>query len=260
MILLSTDLLAHYRRIARSPLTIVDLETTGHKPPRSRAIEISVIRASLKEGIVEQRTDLINPGTWVPHKITEITGITQEMVDGAPPAEEIWRSYLSLLSQGVLTAHNISFDYPFIRSEYRRLKVPFEKAEADLFCTVMLSRVLLSELPSRSLPNLVQHFQFPVGESHRAKADTMACWLLAKYLLTIIADEDDETVLAKLGEQLLPVTEVAKMLGCSQTVARTKLAEAGVEPYVSRRSGVYLYRRAAIEQLYWAQHQLSLPS
>lgn len=259
MPVLATDLLAHYRRIAASQLTVVDLETTGHKPPRSRAIEISVIQASLKDGIQYQRTHLINPSAWVPYKITEITGITQEMVNAAPPSEEIWQTYLPILSEGILTAHNVSFDYPFIRSEYKRLKIPFHKAESDLFCTVALSRILLSELPSRSLPNLVQHFQFPVGESHRAEADTLACWLLAERLLKEIANEDDEAVLAKLGEQLLPVSEAAKMLGCSQTVARTRLLEAGIEPYVSRRSGAYLFRRSAIEQLYWESHQLSLP-
>jgi DNA polymerase III subunit epsilon len=257
MVVLSTDLLAYYRRIASSLLTVVDLETTGHRPPRSRAIEVCVIQASLKDGIVDQKTTLINPEVWVPDKITEITGISQEMVDSAPPAAEVWQAYLPILSEGILTAHNVSFDYPFIKSEYQRLKIPFHRESSELFCTVMLSRLLLSELPSRSLPNLVEHFQFPVGESHRAEADTIACWLLAERLLKEINDEDDETVLEKIGEQLLPISEAAKLLGCSQSVARSRLTEAGFEPYVSRRSGAYLFRRSVIEQLYWQGHQLS---
>lgn len=259
MPVLSTDLLAFYRDLSQRSFTVVDLETTGPKPPRSRAIEVSVIRASLKDGIQHQQTHLINPKVWIPGKITEITGISQDMVDLAPSAEEVWQDYLPLLSQGVLTAHNISFDYPFIRSEYERLGIPFFRSQSERFCTVKFARLMLSELPSRSLPDLVQHFQFPVNESHRAEADTLACWLLVERLMKEIANEDDETVLARFGRQLLPVSEAAKMLGCSQKETKTRLEARGIEPFIAQRSGAFLYRRSAIEQLYWESHQLSLP-
>lgn len=257
---LSTDLLAFYRDISQRSLTVVDLETTGHKPPRSRAIEISILHGSLKNGIQQQQTFLMNPEVWVPPKITEITGISQEMVDAALPAEEVWLKALPLLEQGVLTAHNISFDYPVIRSELARMGIPYYRSKSEQFCTVKFARLMLSELPSRSLPNLVQHFQFPVGESHRAEADTLACWLLAELLLKQIANEDDEAVLAKFGQQLLPISEVTKILGGSQKSARTKLDEAKIEPYVSPRTGSYLYRRSDVERVYWQRHQLSLSS
>lgn len=259
MRILSTDLLRFYRDICERSFTVVDLETTGHKPPRCRAIEVSVLRASLKDGIQEQQTHLINPDVWVPAKITEFTGISQEMVDAARSPEEVWHDCLPLLSEGTLTAHNVSFDYPFIRSEYERLNIPFFRSESERFCTVKFSRLMLSELPSRSLPYLVQHFQFPVGRSHRAEADTLACWLLAERLLKEIANEDDETVLAKFGQQLLPLSEAAKILGGSQKSARNKLDKANVEPCILPHNGTYRYRRSAIERLYWESHQLSVP-
>ena len=258
MPVLSTDLLAFYREMSQRVLTVVDLETSGHKPPRSRAIEVSVLNASLKDGILNQETYLINPGVWLPNIITEITGITQEMVDDAPLPEEVWLKCLPLLEQGMLTAHNVGFDYPFIRSEYARLEIPFYRSKSEQFCTVQFSRLMLSELPSRSLPHLVKHFQFPVGESHRAEADTMACWLLAEMLLKEIANEDDEAVLAKFGQQLLTLSDATKIMGGSQKTARTRLDTAGVEPYISRRTGTHLYRRVDIERLYWERHQLSL--
>lgn len=257
---LSTDLLAYYRGMTARSLTVVDLETTGHKPPRSRAIEVSVLHASLKDGILHQQTSLINPQVEVPSMITKFTGISQEMVDLAPLSAEVWEQFLPLLSEGVITAHNITFDYPFIQGEYQRLGIPYHRPESEQLCTVKLSRIMLSELPSRKLPDLVQHFQFPVGESHRAEADTIACWLLAERLLKEIYNEDDETVLARFGEQLLPLSEASKFLGCSQKAAGSRLMAAGFEPYVSPRSGAYLFRRSAIEQLYWQSHQLSLPS
>ncbi len=259
MPILSTDLLAYYRSLTARSLTVVDLETTGHKPPRSRAIEVSVLHASLEDGILHQQTSLINPQVEVPSMITKFTGISQEMVDMAPLSAEVWEQFLPLLSEGVITAHNITFDYPFIQGEYQRLGIPYDRPESEQLCTVKLSRIMLSELPSRKLPDLVQHFQFPVGESHRAEADTIACWLLAERLLKEIHNEDDETVLARFGEQLLPLSEASKFLGCSQKAASFRLMAAGFEPYVSPRSGAYLFRRHEIEQLYWQSHQLSMP-
>jgi DNA polymerase III subunit epsilon len=259
MPVLSTDLLAYYRDLSQRSFTVVDLETTGPKPPKSRAIEVSVIRASLKDGIQHQQTHLINPKVWIPGIITEITGISQDMVNEAPSAEEVWHDYWPFLNEGILTAHNISFDYPFIRSEYQRLGITFFRSRVERFCTVKFARLMLSELPSRSLPDLVKHFQFPVNESHRAEADTLACWLLVERLMKEIANEDDETVLKRFGQQLLPISEAAKIVGYSQKVTRSRLEAAGVEPFISQRSGAFLYRRSAIEQLYWESHQLSLP-
>jgi DNA polymerase-3 subunit epsilon len=181
------------------------------------------------------------------------------MVNEAPSAEEVWHDYWPLLNEGILTAHNISFDYPFIRSEYQRLGITFFRSRIERFCTVKFARLMLSELPSRSLPDLVKHFQFPVNESHRAEADTLACWLLVERLMKEIANEDDETVLKRFGRQLLPISEAAKIVGYSQKVTRSRLEAAGVEPFISQRSGAFLYRRSAIEQLYWESHQLSLP-
>jgi DNA polymerase III subunit epsilon len=258
-VVLSTDLLAFYRDLSTRTLTVVDLETSGHKPPRSRAIEVSVLNANLKDGILNQETYLINPQVFIPPIITNITGITQEMVDAAPPADEVWMKCLPLLEQGTLTAHNIGFDYPFIRSEYARLGIPFYRSKSEQFCTVKFARLMLSELPSRSLPNLVKHFQFPVGESHRAEADTMACWLLAEMLLKEIANEDDEAVLAKIGQQLLSTSDAAKIIGGSQKAARSRLEQAGAEPYISR-TGTPFYRRVDVERLYWKKHQLSFSS
>lgn len=178
--MLSTDFLLYYREISRQTLTIVDLETTGHQPPYSRAIEISVLQASLGQGILQHQTSLINSQVSVPEKISQFTGISQEMVDAAPLAEAVWKTFLPPLETGLLTAHNIAFDYPFIQLELSRIGINFHRPKSEQFCTVLLSRIMLPDLPSRSLPNLVQYFGFKVGASHRAESDTIACWLLAQ--------------------------------------------------------------------------------
>lgn len=87
----------------------------------------------------------------------------------------------------------------------------------------------------------------------------MACWLLAEMLLKEIANEDDETVLAKIGQQLLSTSDAAKIIGGSQKTVRDRLNAAGVEPYISQRTGTPFFRRVDVERLYWQRHQLSLP-
>jgi DNA polymerase III subunit epsilon len=254
---LSTDLLAYYRNLSCQTLTVVDLETTGAKPPLSRVIEISVLQASLAHGILQHQTSLINPQVIIPEKITQFTGISQAMVDAAPSDEAVWPIFLPLLKTGVLTAHNIAFDYPFLKSELSRLSIPFDRPQPEQFCTLQLSRILLSDLPSRSLPNLVQHFGFPVGTSHRAEADTLACWLLAERLLSEIAHEADEVLLSRFHKDWVPLSQAAELLGCSLADTHQLLECAGAEFRKSRRSGTLMYRRGAIEQLYWKRHQLS---
>ncbi|HEY9616105.1 MAG TPA: 3'-5' exonuclease [Microcoleaceae cyanobacterium] len=245
----STELLAHYRRVSQQLLTIVDVETTGHRATEGRVIEVSVLQATLADGILHHQTDLINPQMPVPETITAFTGISQEMVDQAPLAPEVWHHYLPLLNQGVLTAHNLSFDYAFIRSESDRLGGSFERSRDQQLCTVILSRLMLPELPSRRLPDLVKHFGFDIHESHRAAADTLACWYLAKQLLTEIQHESDAALLTRFTNQWLPLGDAAAILGCSGREARGVLYRAGIKPRLFGRHKTPMYQRGKVEQL-----------
>jgi DNA polymerase III subunit epsilon len=245
---LSTNLLAYYRQFSQQLLTVVDVETTGLYPSDSRVIEVSVLQATLEGGIQSQETSLINPKTRIPHKITQITGITQEMVEqGGAIAADLFPQYLSRFNSGILTAHNIEFDYPFLRSEYQRLGIAFERLPEEQLCTVLLSRLMLPDLPSRSLPNLVRHFRFPVGTSHRAEADTLACWLLAERLLTELLNEPDAALLDRFAREWLPLKVAAQMLGCSQPKAKVLLAI--VPSRQSGRSGTLMYQRGDVERV-----------
>ena len=219
--MLSTELLAYYRRISQGLLTVVDVETTGHRPPLSRVIEVSVLQATLAEGIQQQQTHLLNPQVKVPASITRFTGISQAMVDAAPISADVWHEYLPLLNTGILTAHNLAFDYGFLKSELNFVDVPFSRPEDEQLCTVILSRLMLPDLPSRSLPNLVEHFGFDVGRSHRAEADTLACWLLAERLLTEIQQESD---VAGTFSQAMGATQRCSQTNASDQQTSTNLA------------------------------------
>lgn len=242
------QLLQHYRALSQRSLTIVDLETTGHGARTSRVTEISVLQASLQDGILSQRTQLMNPEVPIPAAITQFTGISQAMVDAAPVSELVWPQFLPLLREHVLTAHNLSFDYAFLQAEYEGLGIAFEREAGDRLCTVELARLMLSDLPSRRLPDLVQHFGFRVGRSHRAEADALACWLLAERLLREIRDESDEVLLAKFGRQWIRLRDAAALLNLSTHQARQVLQEANLTVRAGR-TGTLLYLRHQVDQV-----------
>ncbi|HIK44342.1 MAG TPA: 3'-5' exonuclease, partial [Leptolyngbyaceae cyanobacterium M65_K2018_010] len=181
--LLTEDLVAYYRRLPAADFTVVDVETTGSRPHESRVIEIGLIQGSLTQGITHEASYLVNAGVPVPYNITRLTGIDTPMVRQGVPAANLWPSLRRPLNEGVLTGHNLAFDYGFLQAEYRRLQQTYQRPDQQRFCTVILARLLLADLPSRSLPQLVSHFGFEVGQSHRALADAKACWLLANRLL-----------------------------------------------------------------------------
>ena len=258
--LLSKQLLAFYRRVSRSTLTVVDVETTGSVAHKSNVIEVSVIKASLTDRILQQETTLINPTGKVPPFITKITGITTAMVSKAPYPEEVWADYEPLLRQDVLTAHNLDFDYGFLQAEYKRLEAHYYRPPSHRFCTVLLSRLMLADLPSRSLPNLVKHFNFDVGTSHRAAADTKACWLLAEILLTRIQQDPEEKILELFRQQWIRLQDAAAMFGQRKKDTLDLLIKAGLEHRLSKRQQQPLFRRGDVEDMFYAQNgeQLSV--
>lgn len=247
--MLSTELLAFYRNLKDQTFVVADLETTGFKPPIARVTEISVLQANLRDGIQSHHTTLINSQSEVPYPITRITGITQAMVDEAPEATLVWPDYHQHLKSGVLVCHNLDFDYPFLRSELQRCGLPFNKPKQEQLCTVIFSRLMLPDLPSRSLPNLVKHFGFEVGPAHRAASDTLACWLLLERLLNEMLETPDEELLKRFSRQWLPDRDAAGILNCSTPHAIEILTEAGIRSRSSRRNSTVMYQRGDVERV-----------
>lgn len=243
-------LIAYYRQLAQATLTVIDVETTGPQPSTARVIEIAILQGSLTGDVTYEDSFLVNPQVRVPAQITRLTGITTAMVETGVLSHELWPDLISPLSEGVLTGHNLAFDYGFLQSEYRRMNQGFSRPEAQQFCTVILSRLLLADLPSRRLPQLVQHFGFNVGQSHRALADAKACWLLAKHLLTQLQAMSDQQVRHLLEQQWIPLSEAAKGFGHPPRDIQHHLERRGCEYRSSRRSNRYLYRRGDLESLY----------
>jgi len=144
----------------------IDVETTGISPEKERMIEIGAFRPETGEVF---RT-LINPGRPLPQKITELTGITDDMLIGAPEESEAVGALLEFLSgDTILLGHNISFDHSFIVQAIRRCG--FEEPAFRGIDTLKLSRVLCPELPNKKLETMVEHFGLTNERAHRAFED-----------------------------------------------------------------------------------------
>lgn len=153
----------------QQPMVFVDLETTGANASGDRITEIGIVEVS-EHGVSEWST-LVNPQAPISPFIQRLTGISDEMVSSAPTFAEIAGVLLERLRGRLFIAHNVRFDYGFLRSEFRRAGMDFR---ADVLCTVKLSRKLFPQHHKHNLDALVERHQLPVTSRHRALADAKA--------------------------------------------------------------------------------------
>ncbi|MDW8229894.1 MAG: exonuclease domain-containing protein [Saprospiraceae bacterium] len=163
---------------------IVDVETTGGSARYERVIEVAVV---LHDGrrVVDTFSTLLYPERSIPWNITRITGITDEMVADAPRFFEVARRIVEMTREAIFVAHNVSFDYGFLREEFARLGYTFSCRQR--LCTVRLARQVFPGLPSYSLDNLRAHFGIDSQRAHRALDDALAT---AQLLERILAAQD----------------------------------------------------------------------
>lgn len=158
---------------------IVDIETTGGNSSKNKITEIAVyVHDGTK--IIDQFVSLVNPECSIAPFITNLTGISNEMVADAPKFYEIAKDLVKITEDAVFVAHNAQFDYSFIRDEYKSLGYNFSR---DYLCTVKLSRRLLPGHASYSLGNLCQYLGIQIANRHRASGDALATVKLFEMIL-----------------------------------------------------------------------------
>jgi DNA polymerase-3 subunit epsilon len=158
---------------------IIDIETTGLSPVNEKITEIAIYLHD-GEKITDSFTTLINPERKISAHITQLTGITNEMVENAPKFWEVAKDIVTLTENCIFVAHNASFDYNFIRSEFKSLGYNFSR---DRLCTVKLSRKIIPGFKSYSLGNLCNSLNIQVTNRHRAIGDAFATVKLFELLL-----------------------------------------------------------------------------
>lgn len=167
---------------------IVDIETTGGHADLNGITEIAIF---IHDGtrVIDSYTTLLNPGVHIPLFIEGYTGITNQMVEHAPAFEEVSEKVYELLHDKVFVAHNVNFDYSFIKHQLS--KSGYEWTPRKL-CTVRLSRRLFPGYKSYSLGNLCNAMGIPLQNRHRAFGDASATATLFDRILQ--ADTSHETI------------------------------------------------------------------
>ena len=180
---------------------IIDIETTGGSARIERITEIAIY---LHDGnkITEEFVSLVNPERNIPYFITNLTGITNEMVDDAPHFYEIAKKIIELTEGRTFVAHNARFDYSFIRQEYKSLGYNFKRNILD---TVALSRKLLPGHKSYSLGNICNDLSISINGRHRAAGDALATVKLLEILIARDIEDNGST------SSLMKNTRVSKL-------------------------------------------------
>ncbi len=170
-----------------APLAIVDLETTGAHPAYDRVTEIAVIEVDGGE-VRDEWSTLVNPETPIPAAIQALTGITNDMVAGAPTFGRLAADLHERLAGRLFVAHNARFDYGFLRREFTRAGLDFR---AKTLCTVRLSRRLYPGYAYHNLDSLIERHGLACRARHRALGDADAVW---QFLRLAAAERGDEVV------------------------------------------------------------------
>lgn len=218
---------------------VFDFETTGTSAKYDKVIEIGIVK--IRNGkIVDTFQSFINPGRPIPYFITLMTGITNSDVEGAPYFDEIYQSIKDFVGNSVLVAHNLNFDYSFLKHECENANLQLLPNPA--ICTLKLARRLFPEIPSKSLVNLTRHFKIRHRNIHRGLGDAMAtAKILLKMFTHLRQDHNAETIADIIHFQNIPSSRPFKIF-------KKKLAEDFSR--IPEDPGVYFFKNAKDEIIY----------
>ncbi len=179
---------------------IVDIETAGGSAADGGITEIAVV---IHDGsqVLDRFESLINPETSIPSYITGLTGIDESMVANAPKFEEIAERLFNLLDNKIFVAHQVNFDYNFIRLAFERCGMDFDQKK---LCTVRLSRRILPGRRSYSLGRLCEQEGIHISARHRAMGDAYATAVLFGKLYELSPDVIHEFLGYKSQHKFLP--------------------------------------------------------
>lgn len=148
-------------------ITFIDLETTGGKASRDRVIEVGYIQY-FNGVIISEYESLVNPNCELPYFISKITGIREEQLKAAPPFSEIMYELYENIRDTVIVAHNVNFDYGFLKAEFERHGLEFK---TETVCSVKMSRNLFPEFKKHSLDSIIDRYGLACDRRHRALDD-----------------------------------------------------------------------------------------
>ncbi|MBQ7836210.1 MAG: PolC-type DNA polymerase III [Clostridia bacterium] len=183
---------------------VFDLETTGLNPHHCKITEIGAVKVKSGE-VLEVFNTFVDPECPIPENIVELTGITDEMVKGAPKIKEALESFFEFTGNRLLIAHNAGFDTGFIKAAADLCEMPFENPYLD---TVSMSRYVNPELKKHKLDILAKYFDLGEFNHHRASDDSEMLAQIFFRMLDKLRDEgitDFEQMTRAMSEKADPL-------------------------------------------------------
>ena len=177
--------------LERARFAVVDLEATGSNPRSDHIIEVGVVVVEGLE-VTARYSSLVNPLVRIPSWIRRLTGIDEAKLQDAPRFHQIAPEIMQHLEGAVFVAHNVDFDYPFLRSHLRA--VDHEPPPWPQLCTLRLARKTLRGLPSYRLDAIAKHCGIDLDRHHRAIADAEATAGVLLRMVSQLRESGVETV------------------------------------------------------------------
>lgn len=181
---------------------VLDFETTGLDPKYDSIIEIGAIKV-IGGAVVDKYTTLVKPLCGISDFITELTGITSDMLLEAPEIEDVLPTLLSFIGDGVIVAHNANFDINFLYDNC--LSITGNAFTNDFIDTMRVSRRLFKDFNSHRLVTLVEALGLNCGVEHRSLADCMCAYNLYEYMKKYTSENNINTSIAFAGKGSNPL-------------------------------------------------------
>ena len=234
---------------------VFDIETTGFSSKNDKIIEIGAVK--LKNGeIVDTFSTFVDPKVNIPYKITELTSITQNMVNGEPTIEEVLPKFMDFVGDSVLVAHNASFDVGFIKKNLRDMGKTLKNPVMD---TVPLARYLYPDLKKVKLNLVAKHLGISLENHHRAVDDAKATAEILVFSFKKMKEDMEIYDVKALNEKYLSNIDVRKLpLHHIIILAKNQVGIKNLYKLVSMAHLDYFARRPRLPKSLIAQYREGL--
>ncbi len=231
---------------------VFDVETTGLRTDKVRLTEIGAVK--YVDGAERARFQtFVNPEMPIPSKITDLTGITNAMVANAPKEAEAVKKFFEFCGDGVLVAHNATFDTDVIKHTCRRNGIEYNYTHID---TLVMAQSLIEGIKNYKLDSLQKYFKLPAFDHHRADEDAGALAGIFEKLLELCREKDIENV-NEINEKI-PVN--VKRLPTYHIIllAKNKVGLKHLYQLISKSNLEYYYRHPRIPKSELMAHREGL--